>query len=548
MSIYDQHLDRNAANFAALSPVSFVERSAEVFGDLPAVVHGARRYAWAQTRERAARLAAALRALGVGRGSTVSVMLPNTPEMVEAHYAVPALNAVLNTLNTRLDAALLAWQMNHCEASVLITDREFAATMAPALARLRGEFGRRITVIDVADSEYTGPGERLGEHEYEALLAAHAPLRELDGPADEWDAIAVSYTSGTTGDPKGVVTHHRGAYLNAVCNATTWTLPHFPRYLWTLPMFHCNGWCFPWTVALLGGTHVCLRRVEAKAILDAMREHGVDHYCAAPIVHNLIFNAPSEWRQGIGQAVRGMVAGAAPPAAMIEGMAQIGFDITHVYGLTEVYGPASVAVKRQNWACEPLVEQTRLNGRQGVRYMLQEGMTVLDAATMAETPADGQTLGEIMFRGNIVMKGYLKNPGATAKAFEGGWFHTGDLAVMEGDRYVKIKDRSKDVIISGGENISSIEVEDALYRHPAVLACAVVARPDARWGETPLAYVETKLGATVSAEELVAHCKGLLAGYKVPREIRFEPIPKTSTGKIQKFQLRERAKSSTIIE
>ncbi len=548
MSIYDQHLDRNAANFAALSPVSFVERSAEVFGDLPAVVHGARRYAWAQTRERAARLAAALRALGVGRGSTVSVMLPNTPEMVEAHYAVPALNAVLNTLNTRLDAALLAWQMNHCEASVLITDREFAATMAPALARLRGEFGRRITVIDVADSEYTGPGERLGEHEYEALLAAHAPLRELDGPADEWDAIAVSYTSGTTGDPKGVVTHHRGAYLNAVCNATTWTLPHFPRYLWTLPMFHCNGWCFPWTVALLGGTHVCLRRVEAKAILDAMREHGVDHYCAAPIVHNLILNAPSEWRQGIGQAVRGMVAGAAPPAAMIEGMAQIGFDITHVYGLTEVYGPASVAVKRESWACEPLVEQTRLNGRQGVRYMLQEGMTVLDAATMAETPADGQTLGEIMFRGNIVMKGYLKNPGATAKAFEGGWFHTGDLAVMEGDRYVKIKDRSKDVIISGGENISSIEVEDALYRHPAVLACAVVARPDARWGETPLAYVETKLGATVSAEELVAHCKGLLAGYKVPREIRFEPIPKTSTGKIQKFQLRERAKSSTIIE
>ena len=358
----------------------------------------------------------------------------------------------------------------------------------------------------------------------------------------------MSYTSGTTGDPKGVVTHHRGAYLNAVCNAATWTMPNFPRYLWTLPMFHCNGWCFPWTVAMLGGTHVCLRRVEAPAILDAMREHGVDHYCAAPIVHNLLVNAPAAMRAGITQKVRGMVAGAAPPAAMIEGMAKIGFDITHVYGLTEVYGPAAVAVKREPWARESLSEQARLNGRQGVRYPLQEGMTVLDPETMAEVPADGQAMGEIMFRGNIVMKGYLKNPLATAKAFEGGWFHTGDLAVMEGDRYVKIKDRSKDVIISGGENISSLEVEDALYRHPAVLACAVVARPDPKWGESPVAYVETKAGATVSAAELIAHCKGLLAGYKVPKEIRFEPIPKTSTGKIQKFQLRERAKSASAIE
>ena len=548
MNIYDQHLDKNAANFCALSPVSFVERSAEVFADLPAVVHGARRYSWAQTRERSARLAAALRALGVGRGSTVSVMLPNTPEMVEAHYAVPALNAVLNTLNTRLDASLLAWQMNHCEAMLLITDREFASVVAPALHALREVHGREVIVIDVADSEYTGPGERVGTLEYEALLAAHAPLAHLQGPADEWDAIAVSYTSGTTGDPKGVVTHHRGAYLNAVCNATTWTLPHFPRYLWTLPMFHCNGWCFPWTVAMLGGTHVCLRRVEAKAILDAIREHRVDHYCAAPIVHNLLINAPAEWRAGISHKVRGMVAGAAPPAAMIEGMAQLGFDITHVYGLTEVYGPAAVAVKRESWAHESLSEQTRLNGRQGVRYMLQEGMTVLDAEAMTPMPDDGQALGEIMFRGNIVMKGYLKNPVATEKAFAGGWFHTGDLAVMDAERYVKIKDRSKDVIISGGENISSIEVEDALYRHPAVLACAVVARPDAKWGETPLAYVETKLGSSVTAEELVAHCKGLLAGYKVPREIRFEAIPKTSTGKIQKFQLRERAKSSSTIE
>ena len=547
-SIYEQHLDRNAANFVALSPVSFVERSAEVFGDLPAVVHGGRRYTWAQTRERSARLAAALRSLGVGRGCTVSVMLPNTPEMVELHYAVPALNAVLNTLNTRLDAPLLAWQMNHCEVKVLITDREFSVLMAPALQALREQFGRQPVVIDVDDSEYTGPGARLGSHEYEALLAAHPPLATLDGPADEWDAIAVSYTSGTTGDPKGVVTHHRGAYLNAVCNAATWTMPQFPVYLWTLPMFHCNGWCFPWTVAMQGGTHVCLRRVEAVAILDAMRLHGVNHYCAAPIVHSLIYNAPADQRAGIVQQVRGMVAGAAPPAAMIEGMARIGFDITHVYGLTEVYGPAAVAVRRPAWAREDVSEQTRLNGRQGVRYPLQEGMAVLHPETLADLPADGQTMGEIMFRGNIVMKGYLKNPGATAKAFEGGWFHTGDLAVTEPDRYVKIKDRSKDVIISGGENISSIEVEDALYRHPAVVACAVVARPDPKWGETPVAYVELRTGAQVSAAELVAHCKGLLAGYKVPREIRFEDIPKTSTGKIQKFQLRERAKSSSAIE
>ena len=548
MSIYDQHLDRQAANFVPLSPVSFVERSAEVFGGRPAVIHGARRYTWAQLRERSARLAAALRAGGVGRGSTVSLMLPNTPEMVEAHYAVPALGAVLNTLNTRLDAALLAWQMNHCEAQVLIADREFAPVMAEALRLLKTEHGRELLVVDVADSEYTGPGDGLGSVEYEAWLAAHPPLARLEGPADEWDAIAVSYTSGTTGDPKGVVTHHRGAYLNAVCNAATWTMPHFPRYLWTLPMFHCNGWCFPWTVALLGGVHVCLRKVEAQAILAAMREHGVDHYCAAPIVHNLLISAPAEWRAGITQQVRGMVAGAAPPAAMIEGMAKIGFDITHVYGLTEVYGPAAVAVKHESWAAQSLSEQTRLNGRQGVRYVLQEGMSVFDPDTLAEVPADGQTMGEIMFRGNIVMKGYLKNPAATDKAFAGGWFHTGDLAVIEPDRYVKIKDRSKDIIISGGENISSIEVEDALYRHPAVLSCAVVARPDPKWGETPVAYVETQSGATVTAADLIAHCKGLLAHYKVPREIRFEPIPKTSTGKIQKFQLRERAKSSSAIE
>lgn len=544
-NIFDQDLDPNSANFTALSPVSFVERSAEIFGDLSSVVHGHRKYTWAQTRDRSARLAAALQSLGVARGTTVSAMLPNTPEMLEVHYAVPALNAVLNPLNTRLDAALIAWQLNHCECAVLITDREFAPVMAKALDILKTQFGRSIVVVDVCDSEYTGPGEQLGQYEYEAWLASHEPLSRLEGPQNEWDAIAVSYTSGTTGDPKGVVTHHRGAYLNAVSNVATWTMPHFPTYLWTLPMFHCNGWCFPWTVAMQAGTHVCLRRVEAQPILDAMREHGVNHYCAAPIVHSLIYNAPESMRAGIDQQVRGMVAGAAPPAAMIEGMAKIGFDITHVYGLTEVYGPASVAVKRESWAQESLTEQTRLNGRQGVRYVLQEGMTVMDPETMAECPADGVTMGEIMFKGNIVMKGYLKNPKATQEAFAGGWFHTGDLAVMEPDRYVKIKDRSKDIIISGGENISSLEVEDAIYRHPSVLACAVVAKPDPKWGETPLAFVEVKSGATASQADLIAHCKTLLASYKVPKEIRFEEIPKTSTGKIQKFQLRERAKKTS---
>ena len=543
-NIFDQNLDPNSANFTALSPVSFVERSSEIFGDLSSVVHGHRKYTWAQTRDRSARLAAALRSLGVARGTTVSAMLPNIPEMLEVHYAVPALNAVLNPLNTRLDAALIAWQLNHCECAVLITDREFAPVMAKALDILKTQFGRSIVVVDVCDSEYTGPGAQLGQFEYEVWLASHEPLPQLEGPQNEWDAIAVSYTSGTTGDPKGVVTHHRGAYLNAVSNVATWTMPHFPTYLWTLPMFHCNGWCFPWTVAMQAGTHVCLRRVEAQPILEAIREHRVNHYCAAPIVHSLIYNAPESMRAGIDQQVRGMVAGAAPPAAMIEGMAKIGFDITHVYGLTEVYGPASVAVKRDSWAHESLSEQTRLNGRQGVRYVLQEGMTVMDPETMAECPADGVTMGEIMFKGNIVMKGYLKNPKATQEAFAGGWFHTGDLAVMEPDRYVKIKDRSKDIIISGGENISSLEVEDAIYRHPSVLACAVVAKPDPKWGETPLAFVEVKSDATVSQADLIAHCKTLLASYKVPKEIRFEEIPKTSTGKIQKFQLRERAKNA----
>ena len=548
MSIYDQGLEKTPANYVPLSPVSFVERTAEVYGDLPSIVHGERRYLWRETRERSARLAAALRALGVRRGTTVTTMLTNTPEMVEAHYAVPAVNAVLNTLNTRLDAALLAWQMQHCETAVLISDREYGPVMQRALQILREEHGRTPLIIEVADPEYRGEGAALDGEEYEALLARHAPLAHLEGPQDEWDAIAVSYTSGTTGNPKGVVTHHRGAYLNAVSNAVDWSMPHFPKYLWTVPMFHCNGWCFPWTIAMLAGTHVCLRRVECAAILAAMRRHGVDHYCGAPIVHNMLINAEPAAREGIRPRVRGMIAAAPPPAAVIEGMEKIGFEVTHVYGLTETYGPAAVAAKRTHWAEESIAEQTRLNGRQGVRYLMQEGMTVLDPETLQEVPADGEVLGEIMFRGNIVMKGYLKNPDATRAAFAGGWFHTGDLAVLQPDRYVKIKDRSKDVIISGGENISSVEVEDALYRHPAVSVCAVVARPDPKWGETPLAYIELKPGSRVTAEELVAHCRTLLAGYKIPREVRFEEIPKTVTGKIQKYLLRKRARSASAIE
>ena len=546
-TIYDQYLDKNPANFVALSPVSFVERAAEVFGDLPAVIHGHRRYNWAQTRERSARLAAALQAHGIGRGHTVSTMLANTPEMVEAHYAVPALGAVLNTLNTRLDAALLAWQLNHCESEVLITDREFAPVIAAALQLLRQQHGRALLVIDVCDSEYTGLGERVGSHTYEDWIGGHAPLVKLEGPADEWDAIAVSYTSGTTGDPKGVVTHHRGAYLNAVSNAATWTMPHFPRYLWTLPMFHCNGWCFPWTVAERAGVNVCLRRVEAKAALDAIRTHSVTHMCGAPIVYSMLINAPRELLAGIDHRIAGQVAGAAPPAAIIAGAEEIGIELTHVYGLTEVYGPASVCSKHTAWADLPIDQRAERNGRQGVRTPLQEALTVLDPDTMQPIPWDGETMGEIMFRGNITMKGYLKNPSATDKAFEGGWFHTGDLAVMYPDGYVKIRDRSKDIIISGGENISSIEVEEALYRHPSVLSAAVVAQPDEKWGETPCAFVELKPGATVTAEELRAFCRQHLAGYKVPRTYVFQEIPKTSTGKIQKFALREIAKSASAI-
>jgi len=543
MNPYEQDLDRNRANFAPLSPVSFLERAAYIWPQRVAVIHGHRRYTWQQTYDRSRRLAGALAALGVGTGDTVAAMLSNTPEMIEAHFGVPMTGGVLNTLNTRLDADTLAFMLDHGEAKVLLTDTEFAPVVEAALARV----GRRPYVVDVADMQGPG-GELLGLVDYEAFIGGGDPAYAWQLPADEWQAISLNYTSGTTGNPKGVVYHHRGAYLNALSNIIDWGMPRHSVYLWTLPMFHCNGWCFVWTMAANAGTHVCLRHVEAQAIFDAIREHGVTHYCGAPIVHSLLVGAPEDMKRGIDHKVSALVAAAAPPAAMIEGMERIGFDITHVYGLTETYGPAAICAKHEEWAALSIAARTERNGRQGVRYTAEDAMSVIDPVTMREVPWDGETMGEIMFRGNVTMKGYLKNPAATAEAFAGGWFHTGDLAVMQPDGYVKIRDRSKDVIISGGENISSLEVEDALYRHPAVISAAVVAQPDPKWGETPCAFVELKPGAAATEAELIEHCQQLLARFKAPKRIVFCELPKTSTGKIQKYLLRQRAKSAAAIE
>jgi fatty-acyl-CoA synthase len=540
---YAADLDRNPANYTSLTPLSLIARTAYAYPRQLSVVHGERRYTWSETYARSRRLASALAAVGVGNGDTVAAMLANTPEMVEAHFGVPMTGGVLNTLNTRLDADALAFMLDHGEAKVLLTDTEYAPTIEKALERV----ARRPLVVDVDDPQGPG-GKRLGERDYETFIAGGDPGYDWRHPADEWDAIALNYTSGTTGNPKGVVYHHRGAYLNALSNIIDWGMPRHAVYLWTLPMFHCNGWCFPWTVAANAGVNVCLRKVEAKAIFDAIRRHRVTHYCGAPIVHLTLINAPAELRAGIDHVVHCLVAGAAPPAAVIEGMERIGFDITHVYGLTETYGPAAVCAKHGEWDALDIGARTERNGRQGVRYTAEEGMTVLDPATMEPVPWDGQTMGEIMFRGNITMKGYLKNPKASAEAFAGGWFHSGDLAVMQPDGYVKIKDRSKDIIISGGENISSLEVEDALYRHPAVLAAAVVAQPDPKWGETPCAFVEVKPGAAVTEAELIAHCQQHLARFKAPKRVLFGELPKTSTGKIQKFMLREAARSARAIE
>ena len=541
---YEQGLDRNSANYTALTPLSFLERSASVYPHRLSLIHGETRFTWAQTYARCKRLASALAQRGVGVGDTVAAMLPNTPPMFEAHFGVPMTGAVLNTLNTRLDPEAIAFMLDHGEAKVLITDREFSSIIERALTLMTTP---RPLVIDVDDPLHIG-GKLVGELEYEAFLQAGDEAFQWHLPSDEWNAIALNYTSGTTGNPKGVVTHHRGAYLNAVSNVVTWEMPRHSVYLWTLPMFHCNGWCFPWTLALQAGVSVCLRRIDPALIFSMIREHRVTHLCGAPIVYGLLINAPQAVREGISHPIAGLIAGAAPPASIIEGCERIGIDITHVYGLTEVYGPAAVCAKQAGWDQLPIGERAALNARQGVAYPMQQSITVLHPETLQPVPADGETMGEIFFRGNLVMKGYLKNPQATAEAFSGGWFHTGDLAVLHPDGYVKIKDRSKDVIISGGENISSREVEEVLYRHPDVLVAAVVAKPDAKWGEVPCAYVELRDGATDTEPEMIEHCRSQLARFKVPKQVLFGTLPKTSTGKIQKFVLREQMRSASAID
>jgi fatty-acyl-CoA synthase len=535
---YLEGLAKNQANYTPLTPLTFIERAAAVYPDRLAVVHGAYRATWSETYARCRRLASALARHGIERNNTVAIIAPNIPAMVEAHFGVPMCGAVLNTLNTRLDAKTIAFMLRHGGARVLIADGEFSSIVEKALSLLE----TKPFVIDIDDPEYPD-GKRIGAITYEAFLAEGDPDYDWQGPPDEWDAIALNYTSGTTGDPKGVVYHHRGAYLNAVSNILGWDMPRHAVYLWTLPMFHCNGWCFPWTVAERAGVNVCLRRVEAKAALDAIRTHRVTHMCGAPIVYAMLVNAPEELRAGIDHRIAGQVAGASPPAALIEATEQAGIELTHVYGLTENYGPASVCAKHDEWAGMTLEQRAEMNSRQGVRAPMQEAMVVLDPTTMQPVPRDGETMGEIMFRGNITMKGYLRNPAATDAAFAGGWFHTGDLAVVYPDGYVKIRDRSKDIIISGGENISSIEVEEALYRHPAVMSAAVVARPDPTWGETPCAFIELKPGHNATADELRDFCRAHMARYKVPKTFVFRDIPKTSTGKIQKFELRNVAKA-----
>ncbi len=535
---YDTDLNRNAANFQPLTPLSFLARAAEVHPDTTAIIHGGLFRNYRDFYTRAKKLASALARRGVKRGDTVSVMLANTPAMVEAHYGVPMTGAVLNTLNTRLDAAILGFTLDHAETKVLIVDREYSKVMKDALSRAKA----KPLIIDYDDPEFTGAGERIGGIEYEELL------REGDAefawlmPNDEWDAISLNYTSGTTGDPKGVVYHHRGAYLLALGNVITCGMSKHPVYLWTLPMFHCNGWCFPWTLSIAAGTHVCLRAVRAAPIFDAIATHKVTHLCGAPIVMSTLLNASAQEKRPLPHIVQFATAAAPPPEAVLAAMKAAGFNVTHLYGLTETYGPATINDWHANWEDLPAEEQAAKKARQGVRYPVLDALDVLDPETMQPVPRDSETLGEVMFRGNVVMKGYLKNKTATEAAFAGGWFHSGDLGVVHPDGYIQLKDRSKDIIISGGENISSIEVEDALYKHPAVSAVAVVAKPDEKWGETPCAFVELKSGASATAEELIAWCRSHLAGYKCPRYVVFAEIPKTSTGKLQKFKLREAAK------
>ncbi|MEM7041787.1 MAG: acyl-CoA synthetase [Pseudomonadota bacterium] len=537
-SPYQQDLDRNAANYAPLSPLSFLERAADVFPDRLAVVHGSYRADYRTLRERARRLASALVRQGVKPGDTVAAMLPNTPPMLEAHHGVPMAGAVLNALNVRLEAEAIAYILDHGEAKVLLTDTEFSPVIEEALALATVE----PVVIDVVDMEEGALGDRLGDISYEQLLEEGDPDFRPLFPDDEWQAIGLNYTSGTTGKPKGVVVHHRGAYLNAIGDILVWDMPMHPVYLWTLPMFHCNGWCFPWAICLQAGTHVCLRKVDAAGIYRALADHGVTHLCGAPVVMSMIINAAEDERRTFSQKVEMMTAASPPPAAVLQAMSELGIHVTHVYGLTEVYGPATVCAWQEAWAQLPLEEQAKRLARQGVCYPVLEGLDIMDPDSMIPVPRDGQTIGEIMMRGHDVMKGYFKDKEATEKAFKGGWFHTGDLGVMHEDGYIEIKDRSKDIIISGGENISSIEVEGALYRHPAVLEAAVVAKPDDRWGETPCAFVTLKTGAEASEQTLIDHCRDLLAHFKAPKTVVLTDLPKTSTGKVQKNILRERAR------
>ena len=536
---FTRDLDKVQANYTPLSPLSFLARAAAVFPEHTAIVHGRQRVSYVEFYARSRRLASALAARGIGKNDTVTVMLSNTPPMLEAHYGVPMTGAVLHSLNTRLDAAVLAFQLDHAESKVVITDREFAPVMKEALALAKVS----PLVIDYDDLQFPQTGELLGEIGYEEFVASGDPDFAWQLPADEWDAISLNYTSGTTGNPKGVVYHHRGAYLLAQANVLTASMARHPVYLWTLPMFHCNGWCFPWSLSLVAGTHVCLRWVRAQQIWEALAEEGVTHLCGAPIVMSTVLNAPDEEKRDLdGRIVEFFTAAAPPPEAVLAAMKEAGFNVTHLYGLTEVYGPAVVNDWKREWNALPATEQAALKARQGVRYVALEDLAVLDPQTMQPVPADGETLGEVMFRGNVVMKGYLKNPEATAEALSGGWFHSGDLGVMHEDGYIQLKDRSKDIIISGGENISSIEVEDVLFKHRDVMAAAVVARPDDKWGETPCAFVELRPGASVGAEEIIEFCRERLARYKVPRHVVFTELPKTSTGKVQKFVLREMAR------
>ncbi len=539
---YQLDLDRNAANYVPLTPLTFIRRTAAVYPERTAVIHGSLKRTWKQTYERCVRLSSALKQRGVGLGDTVAPMAPNIPETLECHFGIAMAGAVLNALNIRLDADAIAFMLQHSESKLLITDREFAPVIGKALSMVQ----KKPVVIDIEDPLAKG-GERLGELTYEQFLAQGDPNCAWEFPADEWQALALNYTSGTTGNPKGVVYHHRGAYLNAIGNVLTWAMPHFPVYLWTLPMFHCNGWCFPWTVTAMAGTHVCLRAVTPKGMYDAFADHGVTHMCGAPIVMGMLINAPDEVRRKPAQRVQVMTAAAAPPAAVLEKMQNLGFDVTHVYGLTEVYGPVTVCAWHDEWDSLPISEQAVYKSRQGVAYVTLEGLMVADAATLKPVPSDGATLGEIFMRGNTVMSGYLKNAKATREAFAGGWFHTGDLGVWHPSGYIELKDRSKDIIISGGENISTIEVESVLYRHPAVLEAGVVARPDEKWGETPCAFIMLKEGAAVTEQEIIDFCRQHLAHFKAPRTVVFGPLPKTSTGKLQKFKLREQAKTISTL-